>query len=156
MLRKDELETELTKIKGDVEIVKLTREYLGKAKDNLTSKYLTPLTNAFREFSRKIVGENFDKVSIDTTLNVLIEKQGEKKGSKSFSQGGRDVIELCMRLALAKTLFDKETPPIILDDPFSNLDDEKTEKALDMLDEIAKEFQVLYLVCHSSRIQKDA
>ncbi len=156
LLRENEIEQELNKVKSDVEIVKLTREFLSKARDNLTSKYLTPLTDAFRKFSRKIVGENFDKVSIDTTLNVLIEKQGEKKGSKSFSQGGRDVIELCMRLALAKTLFDKETPPIILDDPFSNLDDEKTEKALDMLNEIAKEFQVLYLVCHSSRIQKDA
>ena len=59
-----------------------------------------------------------------------------------------------MRLALARTLFENETPPLIMDDPFNNLDDEKTQKGLAMLEEISKEFQVIYLVCHSSRAIK--
>ena len=59
-----------------------------------------------------------------------------------------------MRLALAKTLFNDETPPLIMDDPFNNLDDDKTDKALEMLEEIANDFQVIYLVCHSSRAER--
>lgn len=146
-----ELKENIEKLSLDLKTIKNTREFLEKAKNSLTSKYLSPLADAFREYSRKIVGETFDNISIDTSLNVLLEQQGEKKETKFFSHGGRDVIELCMRLALAKTLFDGETPPLIMDDPFSNLDDDKTERALDLVHDVAEEFQVIYLVCHSSR-----
>ena len=150
----ESLKEEISKLKENLITVKYTRDFLNSAKNNLTAKYLTPLSNAFKEYSRKIVGEKFDKVSIDTSLNVLIEQHGEKKTSKFYSSGGKDVIELCMRLALARTLFENETPPLIMDDPFNNLDDEKTQKGLAMLEEISKEFQVIYLVCHSSRAIK--
>ncbi|MBQ7977973.1 MAG: AAA family ATPase [Clostridia bacterium] len=150
-----ELRENIDKLSADLATVKRTREFIAKARDSLTSKYLTPLADAFLEYSRKIVGSSFDKVSIDTNLNVLLEQQGEKKETKFFSHGGRDVIELCMRLALAKTLFDGETPPLIMDDPFCNLDDDKTNRALELMHEIAEEFQVIYLVCHSSRIKKN-
>lgn len=152
---KQSLEEEIEKYSRDLNTIKLTREFLTQAKNNLTAKYLTPLSNAFKEFSQRIVGDKFDKVSIDTSLNVMIEQNGEKKSSDYYSSGGRDVIELCMRLALAKTLFENETPPLIMDDPFNNLDDEKTQKGLDMLQEISKDFQVIYLVCHTSRARKN-
>lgn len=149
-----ELRENIEKLSKDLTTVKTTREFLEKAKNSLTSKYLTPLTDAFREYSRKIVGGTFDKISIDTSLNVLLEEQGGKKESKYFSHGGRDVIELCMRLALAKTLFNNETPPLIMDDPFCNLDDTKTTRALELVSDLTEEFQIIYLVCHSSRAQK--
>lgn len=49
---------------------------------------------------------------------------------------------LCMRLALIDALFKQEKPFVLLDDPFVNLDDEHTERALEMLKEIAKNKQV--------------
>lgn len=149
-----DLRENIENLSEKLNIIQLTRKFLNSAKDSLTSRYLTPLASSFREYSRKLVGDYFDKVSIDTSLNVLIEQQGEKKASKFYSSGGRDIIELCMRLALAKTLFNDETPPLIMDDPFNNLDDDKTEKALEMLEEIANDFQVIYLVCHSSRAER--
>ena len=149
-----DLRENIENLSEKLNIIQLTRKFLNSAKDSLTSRYLTPLASSFREYSRKLVGDYFDKVSIDTSLNVLIEQQGEKKASKFYSSGGRDIIELCMRLALAKTLFNDETPPLIMDDPFNNLDDDKTDKALEMLEEIANDFQVIYLVCHSSRAER--
>ncbi len=150
----EDLRENITTLDEQLNIIKLTRQYLNSAKENLTSRYLTPLADAFREYSQQLVGDYFDKISIDTSLNVLVEQGGSKKDSKFYSSGGRDVIELCMRLALAKTLFNGEMPPIIMDDPFNNLDDTKTQRALDMLDKIADKFQVIYLVCHSSRAEK--
>lgn len=44
----------------------------------------------------------------------------------------------------------KQKPFVLLDDPFVNLDDEHTERALEMLKEIAKNKQVVYMVCNSS------
>ncbi len=133
------------------QIIKLTREMLFRAKDNLTSKYLAPLCDAFTSFSTELLGKSFDGVSIDTDLNVLIEAQGSKKDTKYFSQGIRDTIELCLRLALGKVLFENEMPPLILDDPFYNLDDKKMANARKLLDNLSEKTQIIYLACHSSR-----
>ena len=59
---------------------------------------------------------------------------------------------LCMRMALIEALFKQERPFIMLDDPFINLDDKHTARSLDMIKNLAKEYQVIYLVCNSSRL----
>lgn len=56
-----------------------------------------------------------------------------------------------MRLALVEALFREEKPFLIFDDPFVNLDDIHMQYALEQINEISKEYQVLYFVCHSSR-----
>ncbi|MBR4270460.1 MAG: hypothetical protein IKQ31_02160 [Clostridia bacterium] len=150
----DETNEEISSLTHKLNIVKLTQAYIKQASTNLTSKYLSPITTAFKKYAHLLVGNVFDNISIDTDLNIAIENMGEQKNTKFYSLGNRDLIELCMRLALAETLFDGENPPIILDDTFSNLDDEKTQKSLDLLRQISNEFQVLYLVCHSSRAIK--
>ena len=98
-----------------------------------------------------MLGKQFGQVSIDTDLNILIDKSGSKKETKYFSQGTRDIIEWCLRLALVDVLVDGDLPPLILDDPFYNLDDEKIKNAMKLLRELSQELQVIYLVCHSSR-----
>ena len=149
-----ETNEEIAKLTHKLNILKQTQNFLKAASTNLTSQYLSPITNSFKKYAKMIVGDDFDKISIDTDLNIAIENMGEQKNAKYYSLGNRDIIELCMRLALAETIFDEENPPIILDDTFSNLDDEKTQKALELVKLISDEFQVLYLVCHSSRAIK--
>ncbi len=149
--KEQEILEEIAEATEKWEIIKITREMLAKAKDALTSKYLTPLCDAFNEFSQKLMGKNFDGVSIDTDLNILIDEQGLKRDTKYFSQGIRDVIELCLRLALIKVLFDDDMPPLILDDPFYNLDDKKMKNARKLLKELSSDVQIVYLSCHSSR-----
>ena len=149
--KEKELEENLAKLKNDLELIKNTRKYLEIAKNNLTSKYLTPLSDAFMNYAKKFIGNSFGNVSINTNLEIKIEQQGEQKQTKYFSHGVRDIIELCMRLALIKAVFEDELPPLIMDDPFYNLDDKKTENGLKLLSELSEEFQIVYLVCHSSR-----
>ena len=48
-------------------------------------------------------------------------------------------------------LFTKEKPFLILDDPFTNLDDEKIKNAIDLIKKLSEEYQIIYFVCHDSR-----
>ena len=57
-----------------------------------------------------------------------------------------------MRFGLIEALFKDENPFVRLDDPFVNLDEDKTNKALEVLNEFAKKYQVIYFVCNSCRI----
>ena len=56
-----------------------------------------------------------------------------------------------MRLSLIDSLFEKEKPFIILDDPFVNLDESKIKNATDLLKNISKDYQIIYFICHDSR-----
>lgn len=89
---------------------------------------------------------------LDVQLNAQMEVDGALKENEYFSAGNRDLIGICIRLALIDALFTEEKPFLILDDPFVNLDDYRVENARKLLAEIAKEYQVVYLVCHSSRV----
>ena len=54
-------------------------------------------------------------------------------------------------MALIDALFTDEMPPVILDDPFVNLDDDKIPRALSLVKDMSKEKQILYFACHKSR-----
>ena len=68
-----------------------------------------------------------------------------------FSVGYRDLIGICMRMALVDAMYEEEKPFVLFDDPFANLDNVKLEGGLKLLGQIAREYQVLYFTCHESR-----
>lgn len=49
-------------------------------------------------------------------------------------------------------MYKEEKPFLIFDDPFVNLDDNNIKGAMKLLDEIAKNYQVIYFTCSESRI----
>ncbi|MDD7019577.1 MAG: hypothetical protein PUI34_02995, partial [Hornefia butyriciproducens] len=58
---------------------------------------------------------------------------------------------ICLRLALIDSLFKNEQPFLILDDPLVNLDDRHIRKALDLLQTLSSETQIIYMTCSSAR-----
>ena len=98
-----------------------------------------------------LMDEGSEKILMTADLEVSLERYGQSRELGYFSAGQTDVVMLCMRLALVDALFRDVKPFVILDDPFVNLDDSRTAQALALLRELAKEKQILYLVCHSSR-----
>ncbi len=88
---------------------------------------------------------------IDTELKVCLDENGKLRESQYLSDGYKDLVNFCSRMALVDALFKEEKPPVILDDPFVNLDDEKINHALALLKQMAKEKQILYFACHKSR-----
>ena len=62
-----------------------------------------------------------------------------------LSQGTLDVVYLAARLGLVRLVTGDRRPPLILDDPFVTLDDVRAARALELLKEVASDFQVIYL-----------
>ncbi len=62
-----------------------------------------------------------------------------------LSQGTLDVVYLAARLGLVRLVTGDRRPPLILDDPFVTLDDQRASRALALLREVAADFQVIYL-----------
>ena len=159
--RLDEYNLEIAKVKTIIEeyefkvdVYNKTIDYLKLAKDNLSLLYLDGLEKYFKEYAALLFKAKKPLVSIDKDLNISIYSKGFEHQLDYFSSGEIDGISLCLRLSLAKVLFKKEKPFFILDDPFVNMDDNNLKEALTMLEEIAKDNQVIYFTCNKSRILK--
>lgn len=128
-----------------------TMDFLQKARDSLSSSYLGPIRTSFSGYLKRLAGEEQAGILISPELEVQLERQGQARELAFFSAGQTDLIMLCMRLALVDALFTEEKPFVILDDPFVNLDDDRTAEALGLLQELSKDRQILYFTCNSSR-----
>lgn len=146
----ENLEQKLQEMNHKYNILDKTQMYLSEAKEKFSSHYLKGMTQGFEKYLNIINNEKLD-TNIDIKLNVKIQEYGEKKEIDYLSTGYRDLIGICMRFALIEALFENENPFIILDDPFVNLDEEKIEKAKQVVQELSKKYQVIYFVCHPCR-----
>lgn len=150
---RDALEQWQQKQNGDrqkAEILDETMNFLQKAKDSLSTSYLGPIREHFAGYLQRLMGKK-EQVLVNPDLEVQLERHGQARELAYFSAGQTDLVMLCMRLALVDALFPDEKIFVVLDDPFVNLDDQRTAEALELLKELAEERQILYLTCNSSR-----
>lgn len=127
---------------------------LQRAKESLTSRYADPIRTGFCKYWEMITGNSAAGVYLDANSNVTIEKGGKQRETADLSTGWRDLTGICLRAALADAMYPperRERPPLILDDPFTNLDDGMMEGAMHFLRETGRNYQILYFTCSSSR-----
>ncbi len=135
------------------ELLQKTREYLSQAKSSLTARYTEPVRRAFDKYYRMLAGEDGARFYVDADTRLTVDEQGMQRDPRFLSAGRRDLIGVCMRMALVDAMYRGEKPFLILDDPFANLDGEKLKGAMELLRQIAGEYQVLYFTCHESRTE---
>jgi DNA repair exonuclease SbcCD ATPase subunit len=133
-------------------IINQTIDSLKKAKENLSLRYLDPIKKGFEKYSSLLTKSGLEDVVINSDFEVTPIELGQQRKVTSFSKGYRSIIDICLRFSLIDALFDKEKPMVILDDPFVNFDDDKLIFAKELLSSISEEIQIIYFVCHESRI----
>lgn len=129
-----------------------TAAFLEQARESLSTSYMGSVQKHFVQHLRRLTGEQPNHIAVNSDLEVQLERMGSARPLSQFSAGQNDAVQLCMRLALADALFEGGSCFMILDDPFVNLDDHHTARALALLKELSKKRQIIYLVCNSSRI----
>lgn len=147
----DEITENIEKMKQNLSILEKTKKYLNLAKEQFSSHYLKGMQDSFIQNLEILNGSKME-VNLDVNLNAEVNENGSNKKLDFMSTGYKDLIYICMRLSLIESLFEGEKPFIILDDPFVNLDEEKIENAMKLIGTKAEEYQIIYFVCHESRI----
>lgn len=150
-LRENELNEELNEITNKLYIIEMTDKYLKLAKEELDSAFIKPIADNFKNIVQKLNAKDIDNFTIDTDFNINIEHNGQSKEISFFSTGYQDLAYICARFSSIEAMFKKDKPFIILDDPFVNLDSEKINLAKALLQELSKNYQIIYFVCHDSR-----
>ena len=152
----DLLEVE-KEIRKKIDIYDAALKYLQAAKESFLGKYMGPLRKSLREYlsliytdeNSELIAKNF---SLDMDLSVQLNYNGSTKEEGYLSAGYKDLVAFCSRLALIDALYQNEKPLLILDDPFTDLDEGKISEALKLVRDISANRQVLYFTCHQSRV----
>ena len=96
----------------------------------------------------RITGGRYRRVRVDDSnlaMEVYAPERGDWVPVSDLSQGTVDVIYLAARIGLVRLVTGDRRPPIVLDDPFVTLDDGRAARALELLRDLAADFQVIYL-----------
>lgn len=128
-----------------------TSKYIKLAKDEMCSKYLSPITTSMLSHLERLAPDSTMSIGVDTDLNLHVIENTTTHSLEYYSKGYKDLFDVCFRFALIDTLFKDNLPFVILDDPFVNLDDKKLENMITSLKELSKKYQIIYMTCSNSR-----
>lgn len=128
-----------------------TSKYIKLAKDEMCSKYLSPITNSMSKYLDRLSPNNNLAIGVDTDLKLHIIENTISHDLEYYSRGYKDLFDLCFRFAIIDTIFKTNTPFVILDDPFVNIDDNKLNSIISSLKELSKEYQIIYMTCSNNR-----
>jgi DNA repair exonuclease SbcCD ATPase subunit len=95
-----------------------------------------------------VTGGRYRRVRVDDrTLDIDVHapERGDWVPVNTLSQGTLDLIYLAARLGLVRLVTGDRRPPLVFDDPFVTLDDERAMRALALLKRVAGDFQIIYL-----------
>jgi uncharacterized protein YhaN len=96
----------------------------------------------------QITGGRYRRARVDDAtlgIEVYAPERGDWVEVTSLSQGTVDLIYLAARLGLVRLVTGDRRPPLVFDDPFVTLDDERAARAVELLRHLASDFQVIYL-----------
>ncbi len=124
---------------------------LSMAKEAMTAKYADPILQGFQKYYKMIAQSAADHFHVDAHGVITAEEYGKQRDTVVFSAGYRDLIGVCLRIALVDAMYQEEAPVLIMDDPFANLDDKKVAACKDFLEMLTEKYQILYFTCSYSR-----
>lgn len=141
-----ELEKEEKKLQKVIAIQAMLEEVL-KEVDKASFK---KLQSSFSKYLEKLTCGNYKSgnVIIDDNVEIeIVRKDNIPIPTKLFSAGTYDGVSLAFRLAVLEYLFQDTERLLMLDDCLINLDAHRTTEAVSLIEEFARDNQVILFTC---------
>lgn len=152
----EDLQGQIRQIRGRIEKLECyyralvrAQETLQQATQELQRRFAPRISQRAQELFSRMTNGRYQRLSLCQDLSLEASAEGENTLRNTLwrSEGTVDQLYLALRLAVAEEL----TPeaPLILDDALVRFDDTRLKAALDILDEEAKNKQVILFTCQS-------
>ncbi len=149
---KDEAEGLLKEYKRKYALLTATSTLLSGAAGKLRDKYVKPVKDEFLRYAKVLEEALGERVVMTKNFELRFERNGVERSEKHLSSGQRSICALCFRLALIKNMYEGKLPFLVLDDPFTTLDETHLARVKKVLKALSGDMQTIYLTCHSSRM----
>lgn len=133
-----------------VRVFEITREALDEAHKETLSKAADVLEKELGSYISTITGGRYSQVKIDESdlsIWTFSPEKADWVNVRELSRATQDQFYICARFALVKLITEGKRPPLLLDDPFVNFHPTRVERTIPLLQELAKENQILLFTC---------
>ena len=147
----ESMQSEYASAQREYDAITLAVDTLRDADAEIQSRFSPELGKLAAKYMSVMTGGKYDSVLISRDFSIRARTDGDTvpRESEYLSAGTLDLMYLAVRLAVCRLALPEEDKcPIILDDPLVNFDAEREKQAIKLLEEIAKERQVILFSCH--------
>lgn len=132
---------------------RITQNLIEHRKQAATRAVLSPLEQRLTAAFAELTGDRGREVFLDEHLQItgIGRTRAESHAFDLLSQGAKEQLLLCLRIAVAQELAATEPQVLILDDVLVNTDPVRQERVLDALTGLSARLQVIVLTCHADR-----
>lgn len=130
--------------------ISLALETLKLADSEIQGSFSPKLGQIATKYMSFVTGGKYEDVLLNKDLSAKVKSVNEAVARESsyLSVGTVDLLYLAVRLAICELALPAgETCPLIIDDALVNLDEERYNQAMRLLEEIAKQRQVIVFTC---------
>ena len=153
----EQVSRELNNVRRAKTALELARDTLQKLSSETYVDWSTKLNEIAKEMIVNI-GLDFDDLHFDTDLRITARKKsgGEEINdsniSTQLSTGTKEQLHWLARMVVSRFLSKGNPLPIVLDEPFSEADDERFLRVMQfLLDVLVQKHQVIIFSCHQQR-----
>lgn len=149
--RLDEVSDKLSSMQNFVDCADIAIDVLNSAYTELRRSWGGILQTRALDIFSGLTGNTYNDMVISKDFDIMVKKNDDitSHAVEYLSKGTVHQAYFALRLALAEFLCeDKEPLPIILDDIFSQYDNERTAQGFNFLKEYSLSNQVLFFTCH--------
>jgi len=145
----DDVAIELQKLKDDCKRWNHIFTVLKSTRDNMAGEStMSDVREKFAEYLSVITDGRIALKSMDENMDVNIQSGGNHMTYEILSEGTKDTIGLAFRLAMLEHLFPNGGGLVIFDDPFTEMDENRTKQSCKLVQKFADNGnQVIFVTC---------
>lgn len=148
--RLSHVEKRLAAAKKKYEAFCLAEETLEKATSDVRHSISPLIAERARAIIAGATDGKYEEIGLSAHMDLTVLTEDGTKELEYFSGGTKDLAYVALRMALVEVLYKKELPPLIFDECFSQLDDDRLTGIVDAIDrEIGEDRQCLLLTSQS-------
>lgn len=129
---------------------RLAHDLILRRKSEATREILKPLEDRLSATFAEISGDSTRRVFLDESLQLrgVGRQSDELVDFRLLSQGAKEQLLLCLRLAVAGELAEKGPQAVVLDDVLVNTDVQRQQRIIELLSAQSRNIQLIILTCH--------
>lgn len=132
--------------------LQLGHDVLADAVSQYREGYLGRLADTVARKLKQLTAGRHESIRFDEALKPFLRgRKGSWQPLDLFSSGTRDLVYLVIRLAFQELIHPGSKLPILLDDPFVNLDQSRRQRMLASLEQLSAERQII-LFSHDPKL----
>ncbi len=145
-----DLTDEKAKIEELQSIIEITKRNIIETSKKIKEEFMPELEKNLEKYFKILTDGKYQKVIIDESFQIQVKESEDDReiSLDSLSLGTIDQMYFSLRFSLIDIMFSNSEIPVILDDCFTQYDDERLRNALEIIVKMKDQYQILLFTCH--------